>query len=163
MKHSSARPAASKPFRIREYRAEDFDALCAIDKLCYEPALAYSRREMRAYLNALGADCVLTETDASIAGFCLTSHASGEGYIITIDVLEEFRKQGAGSALLAESEKRMIAQGVRTIALDTATDNLSAIAFWQKHGYRKIGVRKGYYPNGCDAFAMIKVLAKQIA
>ena len=150
--------APSKTFRVREYRAEDFDALCAIDKLCYEPAIAYSRREMRAYLNAPGADCVIGETGSSIVGFCLTSQEAGQGYIVTIDVLEEFRKQGAGTALLAEAERRMVGHGVRAIALDTATDNLSAIAFWQKHGYRKIGVRKGYYPNGCDAFAMIKAI-----
>lgn len=162
MKRSSAR-AASKALGIREYRGDDFDALCAIDKLCYEPALAYSRRVMRAYLNAPGADCVVAEAQSEIAGFCITSRHAGQGYIVTIDVLDEFRRQGAGTLLLREAEKRMAAHGVGTVALDTATGNLSAIAFWEKHGYRKIGVRKGYYPNGRDAFAMIKTLAKPIA
>jgi [ribosomal protein S18]-alanine N-acetyltransferase len=45
------------------------------------------------------------------------------------------------------------------VRLETATDNDSAVAFWQKHGYRKRGVRKNYYPNGRDAFAMTKTLA----
>jgi ribosomal protein S18 acetylase RimI-like enzyme len=162
VKRSPAR-AASKAFRVREYRADDFDALCAIDKVCYEPAIAYSRREMCAYLNAPGADCVIAEAGSGIAGFCLTSREGDQGYIVTIDILEEFRKQGIGSALLAEAEKRMAARRVRVIALDTATDNLSAIAFWQKHGYRKIGVRKAYYPNGRDAFAMVKTAASQTA
>jgi len=48
---------------------------------------------------------------------------------------------------------------VREISLETATDNTSAIAFWQKHGYRKRGVKKGYYPGGRDAFSMSKLLA----
>jgi [ribosomal protein S18]-alanine N-acetyltransferase len=151
-------PAASAPIRIREYRADDFGTLCEIDRACYEPVIAYSRRTMRAYLNQPGADCVVAESRGHIVGFCITVRRLGEGYIVTIDVLEEFRKKRVGTALLAEAERRLAAKGVRAIALDTATDNFSAISFWQNHGYRKIGVRKGYYPNGSDAFAMTKSL-----
>jgi ribosomal-protein-alanine N-acetyltransferase len=66
-----------------------------------------------------------------------------------------------GTALLDEIERRLIASGVHEVRLETATDNDSAVAFWQKHGYRKRGIRKNYYPNGRDAFAMIKTLALQ--
>ena len=144
---------------LRTYAPDDFDTLCDIDKACYEPVIAYSRREMRAYLNAPGAECVIAESAAEIAGFCITAHQEGQAYIITIDVLDAYRRHGVGTALLAECEKRLIKQRVRVIALDTATDNVSAIAFWQKHGYRKLGVRKRYYPNGRDAFAMTKSIA----
>ena len=153
-------PKILNSIRLRRYAAQDFDALCEIDRLCYEPAIAYSRREMRAYVEMPGSDCVVAEHGGSIAGFCIAARHKKQGYIVTIDVLEASRKQGVGTALLAESEKRLAAEGVRIMALDTATDNLSAIAFWQKHGYRKIGVRKGYYPNGRDAFAMIKKLRR---
>lgn len=154
-----AAPVASNAIRVREYEAHDFDALCEIDRQCYEPAIAYSRREMRAYLGAPGAECVVAEGAQGIAAFCITAHKREKAYIVTIDVLKAFRKRGVGSALLTEAESRLAAQGVRSIALDTATDNFSAISFWQKHGYRKIGVRRGYYPNGRDAFAMVKSLA----
>jgi ribosomal protein S18 acetylase RimI-like enzyme len=154
-----AAPATSKRVRIRQYQPGDFEALCEIDRACYEPAIAYSRREMRAYLNAPGADCLIAESTSRICGFFISTRESDQGYIVTVDVLEPFRKRGVGTALLGEAEKRMALHGVRTVALDTAVDNLSAIAFWQKHGYRKIGLREGYYPNGRDAFAMIKMLA----
>ncbi|HEY6466916.1 MAG TPA: N-acetyltransferase [Candidatus Acidoferrales bacterium] len=153
--------AASSAIRVREYEARDFDVLCEIDQRCYEPAIAYSRREMHAYLNASGAECVVAESLEGIAGFCIAAHKKEKAYIVTIDVLEAFRKQGVGSALLTEAERRLAARGVRRIALDTATDNFSAISFWQKHGYRKIGVRRGYYPNDRDAFAMVKSPAHQ--
>lgn len=144
---------------VREYAVGDFDVLCEIDRQCYEPAIAYSRRQMRAYLNAPGAQCVVAQSAEGIAGFCITAREREKAYIVTIDVLEAFRKRGVGSALLIEAEKRLAAQGVRTIALDTASDNFSAISFWQKRGYRKIGVRRGYYPNGRDAWAMTKSIA----
>ncbi len=160
MSHAPAR-TARKIFRIREYHPEDFDALCEIDRACFSPAIAYTRNEMRAYLNARGADCVLAENNAGIVGFCITACGREQAYIVTIDVSESLRRQGVGAALLIEAEKRLAAKGVHAVALDTATDNLPAIAFWQKHGYRKIGIRKGYYPDGRDAFAMIKAIARK--
>jgi ribosomal-protein-alanine N-acetyltransferase len=163
-------------FRLRSWLPGDFEALYEIDQLCYEPEIAYSRRELRAYLNYPGAECVIAEAPAArrktkaraktkgtpvskIVGFCVIAVQGGYAYIITIDVLEGWRRKGAGHALLVESEKRAAAGDVREIRLDTATDNASAIAFWEKHGYRKLGVRSRYYPNGRDAFAMIKSLA----
>ena len=158
-----ARPASSKAaFRLRDYRPVDFDSLCEIDATVFEPPIAYSRPDMRAFLNREGAECVVAEAaqaTASVVGFCITERKAAEAYIVTIDVLEPFRKRGVGGALLGEAEKRLVAKGVRNIALDTAVDNTSAISFWERHGYRKIGVRKGYYPNGLDAFAMTKPLA----
>ena len=145
-------------FRLRSYTSADFDPICAIDRACYSPEIAYSRREMRGYLNAPGAECIVAESESGMAGFCITA-CRRVGYIVTIDVLEEFRRQGLGTALLFEAENRLAGKGVRVVTLDTATDNASAIAFWQKHGYRTIGRRKGYYPNGIDAFAMTKALA----
>ncbi|HXJ16262.1 MAG TPA: N-acetyltransferase [Candidatus Polarisedimenticolia bacterium] len=145
--------------RLRTYTPADFEALYEIDQACYEPAIAYSRRELRNYLRFPGADCVVAEADGQIIGFCLTAHERNSGYIITMDVLAEHRRKGVGTMLLTAAERQLAASGVRAIALETATDNSSAIAFWQKHGYRKCGVKKDYYPGGRDAFSMSKPLA----
>ncbi|MFZ0978714.1 MAG: N-acetyltransferase [Candidatus Acidiferrales bacterium] len=161
----------SNVFRLREYRPQDFERLYEIDQLCYEPAIAYSRRELRNYLRFPGADCVVAEAgtagnaknkshEASIAGFCVTAHEDDWGYIITIDVLESYRRHGLVSQLLAETERRLAANGAREIALDTAVNNTAAIAFWQKHGYRILGTREGYYPGGVDAYAMAKRIGR---
>ena len=148
---------------LRTYTPEDFETLYEIDQACYEPAIAYSKREFRNYLRFPGAECVIAEENGKLAGFCLTAHQQARGYIITIDVLEKFRRRGVGTALLAEVERRLAAHGVEEIGLETATDNDSAIAFWQRHGYRTRGVWKGYYPGGRDAFSMAKVLVSPAA
>jgi ribosomal protein S18 acetylase RimI-like enzyme len=143
---------------LRSYSPEDFETLFAIDHVCYEPAIAYSRRELRNYLRFPGANCVVAEAESKIIGFCLTEHEDDWGYIVTMDVLSEFRRKGVATALLQEAERRLAAAGVREVALETAIDNETAIAFWQKHGYRSVGVREGYYPGGRDAFSMTKRL-----
>ena len=150
-------------FTQRSYTPEDFDALYEIDQACYEPAIAYSKREFRNYLRFPGAECIIAEESGTPAGFCLTAHQQARGYIITIDVLDKFRRRGVGTALLAEAERRLAEHGVKEIGLETATDDDSAVAFWQHHGYRTRGVWKGYYPGGRDAFSMTKTIAPSAA
>jgi [ribosomal protein S18]-alanine N-acetyltransferase len=143
---------------LRDNTPEDFDTLHQIDQVCYEEEVAYSKRELRAYLRFRGSDCVVVELDRQIAGFCISARQEERGYIVTIDVLPQFRRLHVGTALLKEVERRLAENGVREIALETATDNESAVSFWKKHGYRSRGVRENYYPNGRDAFAMVKHL-----
>lgn len=136
----------------------DFETLYEIDQACYEPEIAYSRRELRRYLRLPGAECVVAEAGGRIAGFCIGAREDALGYLITMDVLEPFRRIGVGTALLRELEARLAATHVQEVFLETATDNQPAIAFWTRHGYRKQGVRKGYYPGGRDAYTMSKAI-----
>jgi transitional endoplasmic reticulum ATPase len=116
-------------FTLRDYEPADFDTLYEIDRACYPVEIAYSKRELRDYLRILGAECVVAETANAIAGFCISAYQNTRGYIVTIDVLGQFRRAGIGSALLCEVERRLASIGVREIRLETATDNESATAF----------------------------------
>ena len=144
---------------LRPYSPEDFEALYEIDQACYAQGIAYSRPEMRAYLRFPNADCLIAMMRGKPVGFCLTAYREDRGHIITIDVLEAYRRHKVGSRLLDAVESRLAQSGVSEVILETATENHSAIAFWEKHGYRTRGVWKGYYPGGRDAYAMIKSIA----
>jgi ribosomal-protein-alanine N-acetyltransferase len=144
--------------RLRDYAPRDFETLYEIDHQCFEPAIAYSRFDLRTYLRLPGADCVIAEASGKTAGFLLTAHENSAGAIVTVDVLPVYRRHGVATLLLAEAERRLAAGGTRLIELETATDNASAIAFWKKHGYRTAGVKRQYYPDGRDAFTMTKQL-----
>lgn len=131
---------------------------------------------MRAYLGFGGSECLLAEiveggeparktasrgandASATIAGFCIGAHRGLEGYIVTMDVLEPYRRRGIATTLLSEMEALLARKGVRRISLETATDNEAGVAFWKRHGYRTRRIRKGYYPGGRDAFAMTKTI-----
>jgi len=143
---------------LRDYAPADFEELYQIDQQSFEPAIAYSRQQLRDYLRLRGGECILAEVGGTIAGFIVTAHARGVGHVVTIDVLPPYRQRSVGTLLLAEAERRLAANGATSIEIETATDNVSAIAFWKKHGYRNQGVIKNYYPNGRDAFSMRKAI-----
>jgi ribosomal-protein-alanine N-acetyltransferase len=150
---------SAEKFVIRAYRPADLGALYAIDQLSYSAEIAYSLAELQWYLRLPGASCLVAERHNDILGFILTAHKRLHGHIITIDVLAAHRRTGVGSALLHEAEKKLMAAGARAVWLETATNNDTAIAFWQSHGYRTRRRIKGYYPGGLDAFAMFKPLS----
>jgi ribosomal protein S18 acetylase RimI-like enzyme len=158
-------PSPAK-FSLRPAHDADFETLYAIDQVCYSAAVAYTREELRWYLSLRGADCIVAEARAKkprIAGFIVTTSRTIHGHIITIDVLEMYRRTGVGSALLCRAEMRMKRRGVAEVWLETATNNEAAIAFWKKHGYRTHGRLANYYPDGLDAFAMFKPLAATLS
>jgi ribosomal-protein-alanine N-acetyltransferase len=87
------------------------------------------------------------------------AHARGsDGHLITLDVIEACRRRGIGSQLLLAAETELATRGVTHLALETATENAPAIAFWQKHGYRIEATVKNYYGRKLDAFVMSKRL-----
>jgi ribosomal-protein-alanine N-acetyltransferase len=148
---------------LRSYSPGDFETLYSIDQDCYPRGIAYSRRTLKSFLGASGADCVIARaqqgTRVSIVGFIITEERGAEGRIITLDVVREHRRSGVGTALLREAERRMDGRGVRRVSLETATSNEAGVAFWQRHGYRGTGVLRGYYLGRIDAYVMLKDLA----
>jgi ribosomal-protein-alanine N-acetyltransferase len=145
--------------RLRPYEPADFDALYEIDQACYPPGIAYSKRTLRWFLRLPGAHTLVALDGAKPIGFILSEYEGPRAHIITLDVLEPYRRQHVGTDLLIAQEAWLAGQGVRRIVLETATDNLAAIAFWQKHGYRTCGVLKRYYLGRVDAYYMEKTLS----
>jgi len=143
---------------IRPYAPKDFEELYNIDQACYAPGIAYSKRTLRLFLRLPGAKCLVAEAAGQITGFILAEHEGERAHLITIDVLAAERRRRVGTALLRAIEQAVAARGVRQVTLETATDNHAAIAFWQKHGYRTVGVLKNYYLDRLDAYSMHKPL-----
>ena len=166
-------------FTVRDCRRDDFDTLWAIDQSCFDPEIAYSRYELRAYVRRFGAFTLVAESDehvpdpqnshprandsadprSSILAFVVAeSSRHGMGHIITIDVRPAARRHRVGSALLDVAEKRLRAAKCHAVRLETAVDNASALSFYKRHGYDVIKVIPHYYSNGVDALLLEKKL-----
>lgn len=65
----------------------------------------------------------------------------GEAELISLDAIEP--GQGMGTRLLAALVERLTRQGVRRLWVTTTNDNLAALAFYQKRGFRLQRVRAG--------------------
>ena len=147
-------------FVIREFKPEDFETLWRMDQECFPPEIAYSKQELVSYVGhhksftLVGVD----EETSEMVGFIVV-HEGATGHVITIDVRAGARRSGVGSRLLQAGEDRLRAGGSRAVGLETAVDNLGALAFYKRHGYSVIRTWPRYYSNGVDALVMKKALA----
>lgn len=145
---------------IRDFQPEDFETLWRMDQACFPAGIAYSKPELKAYIRHRGA-FTLVAADGSggkAQGF-IVAHRGPTGHIVTIDVDPGTRRSGVGSALLQAAEERLHAAGSRAVGLETAVDNLAALAFYKRHGYNVIRTWPRYYSNGVDALVLKKDLS----
>ena len=143
---------------LRSYDPHDFSALHRLDQRCFPSGISYSKTVLRYFLKLPSGDCIVAVESNAIVGFILSEENAPLAHIITLDVDGAHRRQGIGSALLAESEKSLALRGVKFILQETATNNEAAVAFWQRHGYRIEAVLKHYYIGRLDAYEMRKIL-----
>ncbi|WP_456325187.1 ribosomal protein S18-alanine N-acetyltransferase [Desulfonauticus submarinus] len=80
-----------------------------------------------------------------------------EGEIWNLAVLSNWRRQGVGSYLLSRSLDFFNDKGVKEVFLEVRESNIPAIQLYLKFGFKKIGIRKNYYPDTKeDAIVMKK-------
>jgi [ribosomal protein S18]-alanine N-acetyltransferase len=171
------------PFTIRDFQPSDFDTLWRIDQECFPPGISYSRTELKVYMRRRGSftlvaveagpsasaapdsrksrksSPVTASANVDVAGFLVAeADRRDHGHIITIDVIAPARRSGVGSLLLRAAEDRLRAAGCRSLELETAVDNVSALSFYKRHGYNVVRTFPRYYSNGVDALVLEKDL-----
>ncbi len=155
--------------RLRAYAAEDFGRLYTLDQACFAPGIAYSKAELRGFLDSPStftavalADAPENEASERIVGFAIVRNVRMAGsaalHIITIDVDPAARRQGTGRQLMRWMEERARALGSSSMRLEVAEDNLEAQRFYAVHGFRVTGRIEAYYAPLLDALVMERAL-----
>lgn len=146
-------------FTLRDAEVDDLETLWRIDQKCFADGIAYSKPELRFFMRRRGSFTLvgIDEGSREITGF-IVAHGGAVGHIITIDVIAAARRAGLGSQLLLAAEERLRLAGSRAVSLESAVDNLSALKFYERHGYTVGETRPGYYSDGVDALVLNKKL-----
>lgn len=141
---------------LREYRPGDWQAMHALDLVCFEPVFQFSRGAMRRFAEAPGAIVVLAEAAGELVGFCVVNMEVQTGYVVTLDVAPARRRRGLARRLMAEAETRLRAAGGIVMALHVSTANTAAMQFYESIGYGRVGMAEGFYGPGMDALVYRK-------
>jgi [ribosomal protein S18]-alanine N-acetyltransferase len=87
-------------------------------------------------------------------GMLLARVAADEAEILTLAVVPAARRSGIGRGLLEAAAVRAAAAGARTMFLEVAENNSAAHSLYSTLGYRLVGRREKYYPDGAAALAL---------
>jgi|SRR5579862_708566 len=134
-------------FHIRPATTEDIPALMRMESGA-ATASHWSAEQYKAVFSRNSKRNVLViERPGAICGFVVLHAISQEWEIENLVVAELTRRKGLGMQLLEESLNLACRFGAREIFLEVRESNLAAHALYEKSGFARVGLRRGYYRN----------------
>ncbi len=77
------------------------------------------------------------------------------GHIVSVAILDEYRRQGLASELVAQSMNALeTVYKAKEVILEVRVTNYAAIQLYEKYGFQRIRNLRSYYRNGEDAVLM---------
>lgn len=91
-------------------------------------------------------ECFVAETNNQVVGtYVLLPTRPGTVELVNLAVLEDFQGKGVGKELLLHSVQRAREKGASIMEVGTGNSSLSQLAFYQKYGFRIVGVERDYF------------------
>jgi ribosomal protein S18 acetylase RimI-like enzyme len=141
---------------VRPFSEADFSAVWALERV-RDPG-GYASAVTVRQAAALWPDTVLVaeEGDGVAVGFTIGAVSSDPavGWILRLKVREELRRRGCATALLRAVLDRLRAEGVRTVRLTVAPENLAARALYARLGFLDEAMLPDYFGPGEDRLVL---------
>jgi len=124
-------------------RERDLDEVLAIESAIYTHP--WTRGNFADSLRA-GYECRTLRLGAELIGYFVLMAAAGEAHLLNLSIAAARQRTGHGSGLLREAMALARRQGAKSLFLEVRPSNRAAQALYTRFGFRKVAVRRGYYP-----------------
>lgn len=81
-----------------------------------------------------------------LLGYYVAMQGVDEVHLLNITVSPDYQRQGWGRVMLDALALWARGLGAQWLWLEVRVSNTRAIAIYEAHGYRRVGLRKNYYP-----------------
>lgn len=127
---------------LRAVGKDETEALAAVHWQAFSPG--WSAAELSELLDGPGTFALLAEDTAPV-GMILCRAAAGEAEILTLAVVPQARRRGVAKALTLAAAGLARQAKAEEMFLEVAVDNLAAVHLYESIGFRRAGLRRGYY------------------
>ena len=125
-------------------REQELDQVMAIEEAIYTHP--WTRGNFVDSLRA-GYQCCVLRLGSELVGYFVLMVAAGEAHLLNLSIAAHHQRGGHGSALLREALELARRRGARSLFLEVRPSNAAAQALYARFGFRRVGVRRGYYPT----------------
>jgi ribosomal-protein-alanine N-acetyltransferase len=108
-----------------------------------------------------GYHCCTLRLGGELAGYFVLIVAAGEAHLLNLSVSAALQRRGLGSALLREAMHLARRHEGSNVYLEVRPGNAGAQALYARFGFRRIAVRRDYYPVAGgreDAYVYMRAL-----
>ena len=107
-----------------------------------------------------GYQCRTLRLGRELIGYFVLMVAAGEAHLLNLSISAAHQRRGHGSALLRQALAMAREGQAASLFLEVRTSNLAAIALYARFGFKRIALRRGYYPTpGGREDALVYALA----
>jgi ribosomal-protein-alanine acetyltransferase len=146
---------------VQRTSVTDLETLYMIEQRCFANE-AWSKKRIATFLKASGTVSLAIKIHGEIVGFIIGLVNRYDemkiGHIVTIDVLPNYRRKGAGITLLTSVEREFKKVGVKVSYLEVREDNLAGVKLYRKAGYVEVRRLENYYSQGGHGIMLEKTL-----
>ena len=102
---------------------------------------------------------VLRDGADALQAYAIVMFALDEAHLLNLSVAREFQRVGLGWRTLEWMADIARGHGARTMLLEVRPSNPAAIRLYERYGFQRIGVRRGYYPaqNGREDAVVMRI------
>lgn len=120
------------------------DAVVAVEALAY--AHPWTRGNFLDSLRA-GYQAQLLVAGTQLLGYFVAMKGVDEVHLLNITVVPDYQGEGWGRVMLDALALWSRSQGAQWLWLEVRVSNERAQRIYTRHGYRRVGERKAYYPG----------------
>ncbi len=88
----------------------------------------------------------LARIGGELVGYAVVMPVVDEAHLLDISILKPWQGRGLGAEFLEFLFHRSRDEGMNAMLLEVRPSNGAALALYRQAGFRKVGLRKGYYP-----------------
>jgi ribosomal-protein-alanine N-acetyltransferase len=124
-------------------REQDLAEVLAIESALYTHP--WTRGNFADSLRA-GYECRIYRLQGELIGYFVLVAAAGEAHLLNLTIAELHQRRGYGTALLNDATALTRKLGANNVFLEVRPSNRAAQELYYRYGFRKIAVRRDYYP-----------------
>ena len=150
----------SMEVKIRNVRLEDLPKVYDIELKSFKHPYPYTL--ILTYYYIAHPYFLVAEINGKVVGYVIALLRGGAlGHIISVAVDPKYRGRGIGKSLLKAIEELLRDSGAKVIRLEVSEDNEVAINLYRKLNYEIVDRIEKYYPDGSNAYVMMKRLVSE--
>lgn len=142
--------ALAEPFSLRRMRAEDLEAVTAIEAVSFPnpwPASTFLGEIQNRSVSHPYVAVTVAAGREMVIGYVLFWLIADEAQVNNIAVHQGFRRRGVGESLMKRTLDMIRDLGGHFVILEVRLSNQSAQSLYRKLGFFEIGRRRSYYFN----------------